>query len=234
MYRNISRFNLPVLATVLFFMLYGAPLAYGQRLQVQLHAGPNFSEAFLHDDALSARETSIFYDSIGDIQLGLAVNLKVFKHLHVRLDGNYKNFRTFFQTESSGFGGERIVLGNLYKENWTFSVLPEFRINVLKKAAFELPLYAFAGAAFSFEQGKNFVYALVIQNGSETYETTTKPDVAGAWSVGAGINPKWRRFGLLGEGRYTRTSPVSEGGPVSPFSFGHFTLLFGLTFDLLK
>lgn len=213
--------------------LGAAPLS-AQRLQLQLSVGTNFSEAFLHDDALPRKETSVFYDSIGNAQFGLGLHARVYRGLHLRAELNYKNFRTFYDFTPTGGSAQATVLGNLYKENWTVSVLPEFRVNLLKPGDFSLPVYAFVGPVFSFEQAKNFSQSTIIDGGAVDVLDETDPDMAPGWSVGAGLNPKWRRLGVLAELRYTRTAAVSEGGPLPTLSFEHFAVLAGLTFDLVK
>lgn len=217
---------------VVFVLLTGLSPLYAQRFQLQLGIGANFSEAFLHDDGLSRERTSIFYDSIGNIQLSLGVNARLFGQFHLRAEGNYKNFRTFYDFEMPGTGGSFAVLGNLYKENWTVSLLPEYRFNLVKPDRFELPLYAFAGPVLSVEQAKNYSYSLVIHNGASDVFEAVKPDASLGWSIGAGINPKWRRLGALAEMRYTRTAAAVEGAVIPEVSFGHFTLAAGLTFNL--
>ena len=217
---------------VLFPLIFTISTATAQRFQVQLGAGVNFSEAFLHGDGLSRERTSIFYDSIGNIQLSLGLNARLFGQFHLRAEGNYKNFRTFYDFETPGTGGPIAVLGNLYKENWTISLLPEYRFNLVQPGRFELPLYAFAGPVLSVEQAKNYSYSLVIHNGASDVFDAVKPDAALGWSIGAGINPKWRRLGALAETRYTRTSAVSEGGVIPKISFGHLTLVAGLTVNI--
>lgn len=216
---------------LLLLLFFSITTATAQRFQIQLGAGVNFSEALLHSDALSRERTSIFYDSIGNIQLSLGVNARLFGQFHLRAEGNYKIFRTFYDFETPGTGGPIAVLGNLYKENWTISLLPEYRFNLVKPARFELPLYAFAGPVLSVEQAKNYSYSLVIHNGASEVFDAVKPDAALGWSIGAGINPKWRRLGFLAEMRYTRTSSTTEGALIPKVSFGHFALIAGLTFN---
>ena len=143
--------------------------ATAQRLQIQGSVGTNFSEAFLHDDALAKKETTTFYDSIGNIQPSLGVNLRIYRFLHLRAEANYKNFGTFYNTEKLNGTDKTSVLGNLYKENWTFSILPECRFNLVKAGSFSLPAYGFAGLLFSVEQAKNFSSSSVIRNGIGTH-----------------------------------------------------------------
>lgn len=206
--------------------------ASAQRLQIQGSIGTNFSEAFLHDDALAGKETKTYFDSIGNIQPGLGVNARLYRFLHLRAEANYKNFRMYYKTETAGTTDKTTVLGNLYKENWTISILPECRFNLVKGGRSSISAYGFAGLLFSLEQAKNFSYSNVIRNGIATFNDEIKPDVAPGWSVGAGINPKWRRLGFLLEMRYSRTGAVSEGGVLPEVSFEHFAMLFGLTLDV--
>lgn len=49
-------------------------IAVAQRLQVQFQVGMNASQAFIEDNGQLNRETATFYDTINNIQLGLAVN----------------------------------------------------------------------------------------------------------------------------------------------------------------
>ena len=209
-------------------------IAVAQRLQVQFQVGMNASEAFIEDNGQLNRETATFYDTINNIQLGLAVNAQIFKNFHLRLDGNYRAYRTFFETEEQLGLGKRYILGNLYSEKFNVSLLPEYRLHLSKSGRVQVPVYAFAGPVLSFEKEKNYADAYLIENGSMLIRSEIKPKVQSGWCFGAGVNPKWRRWGLLAEFRYTRFAYSNEDLPVGKMAYEHFTFMTGITIDLVK
>lgn len=217
----------------LFFSFQNAD---AQRLQVQLQVGANASEGFIKDNGQSLRETGTFFDTVPNAQLGIALHAKVFKNFHLRLDGNYRAYRTTFRTEepASG-GGTRYALGNLYNERFNFSLLPEYRFKLSEGDRFQMPIYAFAGPVLSVEKGKNYSDSYVIGGlNSVTIRTEIKPDAQAGWCLGAGINPKLGRWGLLAEMRYTRLGYANEGLVVGDIAYEHFTFMAGLSVDLVK
>ena len=204
-----------------------------QRLQVQVQVAGNNSEAHIQDNGQSVRETRTFWDTVPGSQLGLALNARIYKKFYLRLDGNYRAYRTFFRTEEVVPGGNtNYILGNLYNEKFNVSLLPEYRLQLTKKSGkVQVPGYVFAGPVLSFERGKNYVYTLDVPT---SYTSTNEVNPAAGWSVGAGINPKWAIFGLLFEARYTRFGYAEESLAVGKIAYNHLTFMFGLSIDLVK
>jgi hypothetical protein len=208
--------------------------AVAQRLQVQAHVGFNASEAFIRDKGQTVRETGTYFDTIPNAHLGLSLSTQLTKHFYLRLDGNYRAYRTSFRTEEQTSTGVRYMLGNLYNEKFNLSLLPEYRFRLATKNRFQAPAYVFAGPVMMFESGKNYQESYVFGNGSATFGSSAKPDAQFGFSVGGGINPKWNRWGLLFELRYTRFGYAEEGIPVGELAYEHFTGAFGLTVDIVK
>ena len=200
--------------------------AEAQRYQLQFQIGANFSEASIQDNGQSLRETSTFYDTIGNAQFGLAFHAQVRKNFYLRLDGNYRAYRTFFNTKEES--PLRYILGNLISEKINISLLPEYRFGVITHP------YGFAGPVLSLERKKTFSSSYLIQNGSQPTVTEIKPDAQLGWCIGVGVNPQFGRFGLLLETRYTRFPYSNEGLPVGEIAYKHFTVLFGLTVNVGK
>lgn len=88
------------------------------------------------------------------IPSGVTVNARVAKRFHLRLDGNYRAYRTFFNTEQPSQGLSNYVIGNLYNEKFNFSLLPEYRLMLAQGTLIKMPGYVFAGPALSFEVEK--------------------------------------------------------------------------------
>ncbi len=227
MYFQSIKTSLWVSLAVLFFSSQNAD---AQRLQVQLQVGANFSEGLIKDNGQSLRQTSTDFDTISNTQWGFAVNARIAKNFHLRLDGNYRAYRTFFNTEQPSQGLSNYVIGNLYNEKFNFSLLPEYRLMVAQGALIKMSGYVFAGPVLSFEVEKNYADTYTF---TDTYKTAFKPDPQGGWCVGLGINPKWRRFGLLAEVRYTRLNYANEGLIIGELGYEHFTLMTGLSVDLV-
>lgn len=217
----------------LIFFFFSFQHLDAQRLQLQIQTGENFSEAHIKDNGQSVRETSTFWDTVPGSQLGLALNARIYQKFYLRLDGNYRAYRTFFRTEEVVPGGNtNYILGNLYNEKFSVSLLPEYRLQLTKKPGkIQVPGYVFAGPVLSFERGKNFVYTLDVPT---SYNSTNEVDPQAGWSVGAGINPKWSILGLLVEARYTRFGYAEESLAVGKIAYNHFTFMFGLSVDLVK
>ncbi len=228
MYFQSVKSTLWVTLVALFFSLQNAD---AQRLQVQFQVGGNFSEGLIKDNGQSVRETGTYFDTISNVQFGVALNAKIFKNFHLRLDGNYRAYRTSFNTEQPSQGLSNFVLGNLYSERFNIALLPEYRLMLAQAGPIKMPAYVFAGPVFSFEKGKNYSDTYTF---TQTYRTEIKPDPQGGWSIGGGINPKWRRFGLMFEMRYTRLGYVNEGLIVGDIAYEHFTFMTGLSVDLVK
>ena len=228
MYFQSVKTSLWVALAILFLFSQNAD---AQRLQVQFQVGANASEGFIKDNGQSLRETGTYFDTISHVQLGVALHAKVFRNFHLRLDGNYRAYRTFFNTEQPSQGLSNFVLGNLYNERFNFSLLPEYRFKLAEGGQVQMPIYAFAGPVFSFEKGKNYsdTYTFL-----QTYRTEIKPDPQSGWCFGAGINPKWRRLGLMLELRYTRLGYANEGLIVGDIAYEHLTFMTGLSVDLVK
>lgn len=228
MYFQSVKTTLWVSLVALFFSFQNAD---AQRLQVQFQVGANFSEGLIKDNGQSLRETITHFDTIPGAQLGLAVNARIIKNFHLRVDANYRAYRTTFRTEQPSQGLTNYVLGNLYSEKFNFSLLPEYRFMLTQDALIKIPGYVFAGPVLSFEVGENYADTYTFP---DTYRTAIKPDPQGGWCVGLGINPKWRRFGLLAEVRYTRSNYANEGLLIGEMGYQHLTVMTGLSVDLVK
>ncbi len=233
MYFQSVKSTLWVSLVALFFSFQNAD---AQRLQVQFQVGANVSEGFIKDNGQPLRETRTFFDTISNLQFGVALHAKVFRNFHLRLDGNYRAYRTFFNTqEPESGGGTRSVLGNLYNERFNFSLLPEYRFKLAEGGRFQMPIYAFAGPVLSVEKGKNYSDSYVFGGFSPlTIRTEFESDAQAGWCVGGGINPKLGRWGLLAEIRYTRLGYANEGLIVGDIAYEHFTFMMGLSVDLVK
>lgn len=218
-------------AAILFFSLQ---IIVAQRLQVQAYSGFNASEAFIKDMGQTVRETSTFFDTMPNSQLGIAFNGRLTQHFHLRLDGNYRAYRTFFRTEEQTSNGTRYILGNLYNEKFSVSLLPEYRFTLAKNAHAQLPAYIFVGPAMTFEVNDNYQDSYVFGNGSTTFNGSIKPDAQWGWSIGGGVNPKWHRWGVMLEVRYNRFGYAKEGIPVGKIAYEHLTGSLGLTVDIVK
>jgi len=208
--------------------------AVAQRLQVQAHVGFNASEALIQDGGQTVRETSTYFGTIPGAHLGLSLNGRLTQHFYLRLDGNYRAYRTFFRTEQPVSTGTRYTLGNLYNEKFNISLLPEYRFHLAKKNRFQTPVYVFAGPVIAFEAGNNYQESYIFSTGSTTLMLSNKPDAQLGWSLGGGINPKWERWGILFELRYTRFGYANEGIPPGELAYEHFTGAIGLTVDIVK
>lgn len=220
--------------TTAFIAFFLCQNAVAQRLQVQAHVGFNASEAFIRDNGQAVRETGTDFDTIPNTHLGLSLNAQLAKRFHLRLDGNYRAYRTSFRTEEQTATGTRYMLGNLYNEKFNVSLLPEYRFPLVTKNRFQAPAYVFAGPVMVFESGKNYQDSYVFGNSSTTLRLSTQPDAQLGFSIGGGINPKWNRWGLLFELRYTRFGYANEGLPVGELAYEHFTGTFGLSVDIVK
>ena len=198
---------------------------------MQFQVGANASEGFIKDNGQSLRRTSTDFDTISNTQWGFAVNARIVKNFHLRLDGNYRAYRTFFNTEQPSQGLSNYIIGNLYNEKFNFSLLPEYRLMLVKGGPIQMPVYIFAGPVLSFEVEENYADTYTFP---DNYRTAIKPDPQGGWCVGLGINPKWRRFGLLAEVRYTRLNYANEGLLVGEIGYQHLTFMTGLSVDLVK
>ncbi|MBL7781387.1 MAG: hypothetical protein JNM22_09240 [Saprospiraceae bacterium] len=223
-------------ATKLFlvaFFLLNLTDATAQRLQIQAQAGTNFSKGRIQDieTGYVSRETSTYFDTL-PVQLGLGIKIKAFRHFYVRVDGSYKAYRTYFHAEQQDGNVPKYILGNLYNEKYTWSLLPEFQYTLISGKRFELPAYVFTGPVLSFEKEKNFSYNYLISNGLSAIENAIEPDSQTGWSFGLGFNPKWRRLGLLLEGRLLRIGYQDEGALVGRIAYQHFTIMSGITYDL--
>ncbi|HOY06278.1 MAG TPA: hypothetical protein PLO67_12800 [Saprospiraceae bacterium] len=218
---------------ILSFFLVTVGNVQAQRIQLQIQAGVNASEARIKDSDAGylSRETITFFDTL-PVQLGVGVKIKVFRNFYVRLDGNYKAYRTFFEVEESMGGVSSYVLGNLYNEKYSYSLLPEYQHTFLQGKRIEFPVFGFAGPVFSFEKGNNYSYNDVIDGGSAVFLNAVKPDVQTGWSLGLGCNPKWKRWGLLLEGRLLRIGYQEESIIPGRIGYQHFTFMSGITYDL--
>ena len=232
-----GHFNFVVSATKLlllsFFLLFNLADAAAQRLQIQVHAGGNFSKARIQDSESGyvSRETATFFDTL-PVQLGLGVKIKAFRHFYLRVDGSYKAYRTYFYAELPDGSLPKYITGNLYNEKFIYSLLPEFQYKIMSSRRFELPAYVFAGPVLSFERKTNYSINYQIYGGVSAVERTIKPLPQSGWSVGLGLNPKWRRLGLLLEGRLLRIGYQDEGTFVGKIAYQHFTVMYGITYDL--
>ena len=225
---HFQSFKITAWVFLVTFLLFGQS-AEAQRYQLQFQFGGNFSKATIQDNGQSLRETSTFYDTIGNAQFGLAFRARLQKNFYLRLDGNFRAYRTFFNTQDKSSVGDRYILGNLISEKFNVSLLPEYRFAVSTHP------YVFAGPVLSFERKKNYSRSFLIENGSQTIVGEIKPDAQAGWSVGAGINPRLFRFlGLLVETRYTRFGYSNEDIPVGKIAYGHFTVMLGLSVGLGK
>jgi hypothetical protein len=166
------------------------------------------------------------------MQIGLGVKVKVYRNFYVRLDGNYKAYRTFFEVEESIVGGSKYVLGNLYNEKYSYSLLPEFQYTLMRGHLIELPVYVFGGPVLSIEKDKNYSENTLIDGGIETILGAVKPDNQTGWSIGLGCNPKWKKWGLTLEGRLLRIGYQEEGITPGKIAYQHFTFMTGITYDL--
>lgn len=234
--QTITQIRLAKLLATCFSLLIFLPLSSSQRLQVQLSYGANFSEAHFEKNNLAESETApVVYDSIGNTQLGLGLNIRLHKNIHLRLDANYKIFQTGYTTNTSDLNLGRFTQGSLLKENLVLSLMPEYRLWPKTSGKFAFPLYLFGGGLLSLERKNNYYEYTTLQNLVLTeHSGEAKPDAAFGWCLGFGLNPKWDRFGLLLEMRYSRMAAVSELVVVPKMSFEHFSLMAGLTVDLWK
>lgn len=220
----------------LFFFFFLVPFANltAQRIQLQMQIGTNASEARIQNTGTGylSRETITFFDSL-PVQLGLGVKIKAYRNFYIRLDCNYKAYRTFFDAEERiAVGGSRVVLGNLYNEKYSYSLLPEFQYTLLRGRRIEFPVYVFGGPVFSVEKGKNYSENYLFDVSSVTILGAIKPDLQTGWSIGLGCNPKWKRLGLMLEGRLLRIGYQKEGIIPGKIAYQHFTLMTGITYDL--
>lgn len=215
------------------FFLFNLSDAAAQRIQIQAQVGANFSKARIQDieTGYDSRETATYFDTL-PVQLGLGVKIKAFRHFYVRVDGSYKAYRTYFHAEQQDGSVSKYITGNLFNEKYTCSLLPEFQYTLINGKRFELPVYVFTGPVLSFEKEKNFSYNYLISNGLSAFENAIEPDNQTGWSFGLGVNPKWRRLGLLLEGRLLRIGYQEEGALVGKIGYQHFTVMSGITYDL--
>lgn len=220
-----------IIRVAFFFLLF--PALHAQRLQLQVHTGWNASEAFIKDQGQSKRETLTYYDTVPKSQYGIALNLRLIRSWHLRVEGNYRQYRTFFEMQQPGLGGPATLLGNLYNEKYTLSLLPEYRRVFFPDKPVQLPVYAYVGLAMSQEKGKNYQYVNIINNGLLIITDSFEADTQWGTSVGMGINPKWKRVGGLLDLRFSRMAYANEAGLVGELAYNHFTVALGLTFDLL-
>lgn len=215
-----------------FFLLSFVSLS-AQRIQLQLQVGTNASEARIQnsDAGYIDRETATYFDTL-PVQLGLGVKIKLLRNFYVRLDGNYKAYRTFFRVEENTNGVPRYVLGNLYNEKYTYSLLPEYQHTFLDGGRIKLPVYVFGGPVFSLERDKNYSENYIISGGSETILGAVRPETQSGWSLGLGCNPKWKRLGIMLEGRLQRIGYQKEGIVPGKIAYQHFSFITGITVDL--
>lgn len=224
------------IAKGLFFFFFLVPFANltAQRIQLQMQIGTNASEARIQNTGTGylSRETITFFDTL-PVQLGLGVKIKAYRNFYVRLDCNYKAYRTYFSAvQGKAAGGSRSVLGNLYNEKYSYSLLPEFQYTPLRGHRIEFPVYVFGGPVFSVEKDKNYSENYLFDGGSLIILAATKPDPQTGWSIGLGCNPKWKRLGLMLEGRLLRIGYQTEGIVPGKIAYQHFTLMTGITYDL--
>lgn len=218
---------------LLFFLLFTFVNLKAQRVQLQMQIGINASEARIQNSDVGyiSRETATYFDTL-PMQLGLGAKVKVFRNFYVRLDGNYKAYRTFFSVEESTGGVSKFVSGNLFNEKYSYSLMPEYQYTFLRGQRVELPVYGFAGPVFSFEKEKNYSDNYLFSGGSTSFPNAVKPDAQLGWSLGLGCNPKWKRIGIMLEGRLLRIGFEQEGILPGKIAYQHFTLMTGITYDL--
>jgi hypothetical protein len=213
-----------------FSLTLGQASISAQRFQVQLLGGFAGAIPIFNSPELITRSAFVSYDSVPSIQLGLAVQMNLKKGFHVRLEGNYRSYRTFFSLEQKGSGPLPISsIGNIYNEKLSISLLPGYSRKIFQKNAWTNHVYAFAGPTLEFELDNTYSYTFRFP---DSYNISHDPGVKTGAVGGIGMNLRWKKIGILVELRGGFSGKSVENPLIPKVSYRHVAFLGGLSLDL--